>query len=152
LMKNSQNSLPTWRQNLKVPKKSALFDWTYSKCWNSGEEPQKVICEALRGRWGPPPFPHRSRLYINIGSALWNSRWTLRPAPLGPRYHRAFCLGRRVDPIRWISQASNVKEPTRFMVTSWIVGSDKGHDSAIWSVFFFCYRTSTSTTLCQDEK
>ena len=79
-------------------------------------------------------------MYIYIGSALWNILRILRPAPLRLRYHRALC------------QASNVKEPTRFMVTSWIVRSDEGHNSAIWSLFLFRYRTSTSATLCQDEK
>ena len=38
------------------------------------------------------------------------------------------------------------------MGTSWIVGSDEGHDSAIRSVCLFCYRTSTSANLCRDEK
>ena len=65
------------------------------------------------------------------------------------RYHRALCLGRRDDRIRRISQASNVKKPTRFTVTSWIVGSDEGHDSAIRSVCLFCHITPTSATLCQ---
>ena len=59
------------------------------------------------------------------------------------RYYRAHCLGRQDDRIRQISQASNVKKPTRFMVTSWI-------NSDIRSVCFFCHRTSTSATLCQD--
>ena len=27
-----------------MPNKSALIDWTYRTYWNSGEEPQKVIC------------------------------------------------------------------------------------------------------------
>ena len=85
-------------------------------------------------------------------TALWYIRWILRPAALGLRYHRALCLGRQDDRIRRISLASNVKEPTRFMGTSWIDGSDKGHDSAIRSVFLFCYRMSTSATLCRDEK
>ena len=80
-----------------------------------------------------PSFPHsplhRSGMYIYIGSALWNICRILRPAPLGLKYHRALCLGRQDDRIRRISQASNVKEPTRFMVTSWIVVSDKGHNS-----------------------
>ena len=102
-----------------------------------------------------PPFSHsplhRSGLYIYIGSALWNTRRILRrSAPLGLRYHRALCLGRRDDRIRRISQASNFKKPTRFTVTSWIVGSDEGHDSAIRSVCLFCHRTPTSATLCQD--
>ena len=103
----------------------------------------------------PPPFSHsplhRSGLYIYIGSALWNIRWILRrSAPLGLRYHRALCLVRQEDRIRRISQASNFKKPARFTVTSWIVGSDKGHDSAIRSVCLFCHRTSSSATLCQD--
>ena len=107
----------------------------------------------------PLSFPHsqlhRSGLYICIGSALWNIRRILRrPDPLAYptllKYHRALCLGRQNDRIRRISQASNVKKPTRFIVTSWIVGSDEGHDSAIRSVCFFCHRTSKSATLCQD--
>ena len=49
-----------------------------------------------------------------------------------------------------IIQASNVKKPTRFIVTSWIVGSDKGHNSAIRSVCLLCHRTSMSATLCND--
>ena len=105
----------------------------------------------------PPPFSHsplhRSGLYIYIGSALWNTRRILRrSAPLGLRYHRALCLGRRDDRIRRISQASNVKKPTRFTVTSWIVGSDEGHDSAIRSVCLFCHRRVTCATLCQHAK
>ena len=105
----------------------------------------------------PPPFSHsplhRSGLYIYIGSALWNIRRILRrSAPLGLRYHRALCLGRQDDRIRRISQASNFKKPTRFTGTSWIVGSDKGHNSAIWSVCLFCHRRSISATLCQDAK
>ena len=39
-----------------MPNKSAVIDWTYRTCWNSGEEPQKVTCSALHGRWGPPPL------------------------------------------------------------------------------------------------
>ena len=54
------------------------------------------------------------------------------------RYHRAICLGRRDDQIRRITQASNVKKPTCFIVKSWIVRSDEGHDSAIWSICLFC--------------
>ena len=105
----------------------------------------------------PPPFSHsplhRSGLYIYIGSALWNIRRILRrSAPLGLRYHRALCLGRQDDRIRRISQASNFKKPTRFTVTSWIVGSDEGHDSAIRSVCLFCHRRVTSATLCQHAK
>ena len=60
------------------------------------------------------------------------------------------CIGRRDDQIRQISQASNIKKPTHFLVTSWIVGSDEGHDSAIRSVWLFCHITSTSATLYQD--
>ena len=67
-----------------------------------------------------------------------------------PRYHRALCLGTRDDRIRLTSQASNVKKLTCFIVASWIVGSDKGHDSAIRSVGLFCHKMSTSATLCQD--
>ena len=67
------------------------------------------------------------------------------------RYHRALCLGRRDDWIRRISQTCNVKKPTRFIVTSWIVGSDEGHNSAIRSVFLFCYGTSTSATFCRTK-
>ena len=52
------------------------------------------------------------------------------------RYHRAHCLGRQGDRIRRISQASNVKKPTRFIVTCWIVGSDEEHNNEIWSVVF----------------
>ena len=104
----------------------------------------------------PPHFPHsllhRSGLYIYIGSALWNIRQILRWAPLGRRYHRALCLERRDDRIWRISKASNVKEPTCFMVTSWIVRSDGGHDSAIRSVFLFCYRTSTSARMKRRRK
>ena len=76
----------------------------------------------------------------------------LRTAPLGLRYHKALCLGRRDDRIRRISQASNVKEPTCFLGTSWIAGSDEGHNSAIRSFFLFCYRTCSSATLCRNEK
>ena len=95
----------------------------------------------------------RSGLYIYIGSDLWNIRQLLRrPGPLSVRYHRALCLGRQDDRIRRISQASNIKKPTRFMGTSWIVGSDKGHDSVIQSICLFCYWLSTSATLCQDAK
>ena len=65
------------------------------------------------------------------------------------RYHRALRLGRRDDWIRRISQSSIVKKPTRFTVTSWIVGSDEGHNSAIQSVCLFCHITPTSATLCQ---
>ena len=66
------------------------------------------------------------------------------------RYHRALCLGRQDVQSRRISQPSNVKKLTRFIVTSWIVGSYKGHDSAFWSVRLFYHRTSTSPTRCQD--
>ena len=66
------------------------------------------------------------------------------------RYHRALCLGRQDDWIWRISQASNFKKPTCFIVTSWIVGSDEGHDSAMRSVCLFCHKTSTFATLCQD--
>ena len=68
------------------------------------------------------------------------------------RYHRALCLGRRDDRVQRISQASNIKKPTCFMGTSWIVGSDEGHDSAIRSVCLFCHRTPASATLCQHAK
>ena len=66
------------------------------------------------------------------------------------RYNRALCLERRDDLIWQISQASNLKKPTRFTVTSWIVWSEKGHNSAIQSVCLFCNKTFTSATLCQD--
>ena len=140
-----------------MPNKTALIDWTYRTCWNSGEEPKKVICKVLHGRWAPPPFPHsplhRNGLYIYIGSDLWNICQLLRQtAPLDVRYHSALCLGRQDDRIRRISQASNIKKPPSFMVTSWIVRNDTGHNSAIRSVCLFCYRTSTSATLCQDAK
>ena len=92
----------------------------------------ETLVRSPRRRSVKPHFPHsplhRSGVYIYIGAALWNIGRILRPAPLGLRYHRALCLGRRDDRIRRISQASNVKEPTRFMVTSWIVGGGKGHD------------------------
>ena len=116
--------------------------WHVKPCM-AGEHPPTLTHSPLR----------RSELYIYIGSALWNIRQILRwQDPLGLRYHRALCLGRRDDRIRRISQASNFKKPTRFMGTSWIVGSNEGHDSAIQSVFLFYNRTSSSTTLCQDEK
>ena len=47
-------------------------------------------------------------------------------APLGLRYHRALCLGRRDGRIRRISQASNIKKPTRFIGTSWKSEGTKG--------------------------
>ena len=106
----------------------------------------------------PLPFPHGplhwSGLYIYIGSALWNiGRILRRPASLDYlsllRYQRALCLGRQDYQILRISQASNVKKPTLFIVMSWIVGIDEGHDSVIQSVYLFCHRTSTSATLCQ---
>ena len=117
--------------------------WSVKPC-SAGEAPPSLHFPLSPLHW--------SGLYIYIGSAQWNIRQILRPAPLGLRYDRALCLGRRDDRIRRISQASNGKEPTRFMVTSWIVGSDEGHDSAIQSVFLFYYRMSTSATLCQDKK
>ena len=120
--------------------------------WEAPEGDLLILAWQVR----PPHFPHsqlhRSGFFSYIGSALWNIGRILRPAPLGLRYHRALYLGRRDDQIRRICQAFNVKEPTRFMVKSWIVGSDQGHDSAIRSVFLFCYQTSTSASLCQDEK
>ena len=67
------------------------------------------------------------------------------------RCHREpFRLGRWDEQIQRISQASNVKQPTCFIVTSWIVGSDEGHKSAIRSVCLFCHKTSISATLRQD--
>ena len=115
-----------------MPKKTPI-DWTYKTCWNSGVQLSYLsILSSSRPVLSCP--------------ALWNIRQILRPAALGLIYHRALCLGRQDDRIRRISQASNI------MGTSWIVGSDKGHNSAIRSVFLFCYRTSTSATLCQDEK
>ena len=124
------------------------------KLWCPAQLP---LVSGCRNSGAPPPhFPHsplhRSGLYIYIASALWNVRRILRTAPLGLRYHRALCLGRQDDRIRRISQASNFKKPTRFTVTSWIVGSDEGHDSAIRSVCLFCHRRSSSATLCQDAK
>ena len=96
------------------------------KLWCPAQLP---LVSGCRNSGAPPHFPHsplhRSGLYIYIASALWNVRRILRTAPLGLRYHRALCLGRRDDRIRRISQASNIKKPTRFMGTSWIVGSDK---------------------------
>ena len=132
------------------PKKSKPNKWTYMTCWNSGV--QLSCLKWVAAKIFPHSPLHRSGLYIYIASALWNVRRILRTAPLGLRYHRALCLGRRDDRIRRISQASNIKKPTRFMGTSWIVGSDEGHDSAIRSVCLFRYRTSISATLCQDAK
>ena len=127
------------------------------KLWCPAQLPLVSGCQNSGGQVRPPPhFPHsplhRSGLYIYIGSALWNIRRILRPAPIGLRYHRALCLWRRDDQIRRISQASNFKKPARFTVTPWIVGSDEGHDSAIRSVCLFCHRRVTSATLCQHAK
>ena len=36
-----EDKLLRWKN---MPNKSALIDWTYRTCWNSGEEPKKVIC------------------------------------------------------------------------------------------------------------
>ena len=36
-----EDNLLRWKV---MPNKSALIDWTYRTYWNSGEEPQKVIC------------------------------------------------------------------------------------------------------------
>ena len=66
------------------------------------------------------------------------------------RYQRAICFGRRDDWIRRISQASDIKKPTGFIVTSWIVGSYEGHNSAFPSVCLFSHWMSTNATLCQD--
>ena len=122
------------------------------KLWCPAQLP---LVSGCRNSGAPPPhFPHsplhRSGLYFYIASALWNVRRILRTAPLGLRYHRALCHGRRDDRIRRISQAFHAKKPTLFIVTSWIIGNDEGHDSAIRSVCLSCYRTPNSATLCQD--
>ena len=123
------------------------------KLWCPAQLP---LVSGCRNSGAPPtlfsqPTPQEWTVYLHW-FGLRNVRRILRTAPLGLRYHRALCLGRRDDRIRRISQASNIKKPTRFMGTSWIVGSDEGHDSAIRSVCLFCYRTSISATLCQDAK
>ena len=121
-----------------MPNKSALIDWTYRTCWNSGDEPRKVMAGEA-----PPlssqPTPQEWTVYLHWFCPVKHTP-NPRTSSTRPEVSQSF-LSRRDDRIRRISQASNVKEPTRFMVTSWIVGIDEGHDNAIWSVFLFCYRT-----------
>ena len=139
-----------------MPNKSRLISWTYRTCWNSGVQLSYLLWAAAEiVVWDLSQESSLSSLHSVLIPPCPVLFCPVKHSPnpaLGLRYHRALCLGRGDDRIRQISQASNVKEPTRFMVTSWIVGSFEGHDSAIRSVFLFCYRTSTSATLYQDKK
>ena len=88
----------------------------------------------MAGR-APPPFHSTHSTGVNCiftlvlpceSFAKSSDNQVLSAYPALLRYHRALCLGRRDDRILRISQDSNVKKPSCFIVTSWIVGSTKG--------------------------
>ena len=85
--------------------------------------------DLLRLAWQvrPPPFltVHSAgvdcifTLVLPCETFTESSDDQIHPAyPTLLRYHRVLCLGIRDDRIRRISQASKVKKPTRFIVTS----------------------------------
>ena len=94
-----------------------------------------VPCPAL-----PCPF---SVLFCPVKHSP--NRWTTsspRPVPR-PRYHRALCLLWWNECIRWISGDSNIKKPSRFNLTSWIVTFQEAFDGVNLCTITYAFYIAT---------